>query len=121
MVSADPLCRLACLKESSSEAIVTPMTATVDALGTDDLTTVGIVVTVVLILIGLVLSMLITALIGRAIIAVVVIVLAILVWQQRSHVEDNLNKHACNLGTTYFGVHIDPPRSVRDYCTTHTQ
>ena len=93
------------------------MSATVSALGTDDLKTVGIVVTIVLVVVGLLLCMIVKAIIGRAVIAAVVIVLAVFVWQQRSHVQDNVNRHACNLDTTYFGVHVDPPQSVRDACT----
>jgi len=92
------------------------MSATVDALGTGDLTTVGIVATVVLVVLGLLLSLLITKLIARVVIAVVVIVLAVFVWQQRSHVQDRINKHDCDLSATYFGIHIDAPQSVKDTC-----
>jgi len=86
------------------------------ALDVEDITTVGILVTVGLVVIGVLLGLLITAVVGRAIIAVVVIALAVLVWQQRSHVQDRINDHACDLHATFFGFHLDAPQSVIQAC-----
>jgi protein-S-isoprenylcysteine O-methyltransferase Ste14 len=89
---------------------------TTEALNVQDITKVGVIVIVALLLIGIVLSFVITAVIGRVIIAVVVIVLAVLVWQQRTHVKDQLNSHKCDLKATFFGIHLDVPDSVRRAC-----
>jgi protein-S-isoprenylcysteine O-methyltransferase Ste14 len=93
---------------------------TPEALNVQDITKVGVIVIVALLLIGVVLSFVITALIGRLIIAVVVIVLAVLVWQQRTHVKDQMNAHKCDLKATFFGIHLDAPDSVRQACKTNT-
>ena len=93
--------------------------AQLEAIGTGDITKIGVGVIIALVLVGILLSMVITAIIGRIVIAVVVVVLAVLVWQQRTSVKDDLTKHACNLNTTFFGVHVDPPQDVRQYCLQH--
>ena len=61
------------------------------------------------VVIGALLSFLLTRLIARVIILVVVIVLGVFVWQQRNHVRDDVNTHACNLNATFFGVHVNAP------------
>jgi Na+(H+)/acetate symporter ActP len=88
----------------------------VEALNVQDVTKVGVIVIVALVVIGALLSIVITALIGRIIILAVVVVLAVLVWQQRGHVKDQINTHKCDLNATFFGVHLDPPDSVRQFC-----
>ena len=93
--------------------------AAVEALNVQDITKVGVIVIVALVVIGALLSIVITALIGRIIILVVVVVLAVLVWQQRGHVKDQVNSHKCDLNATFFGVHLDAPDSVRQACQAH--
>jgi hypothetical protein len=88
----------------------------VEALNVQDVTKVGVIVIVALLVIGALLSIVITALIGRIIILVVVVVLAVLVWQQRGHVKDQINSHKCDLNATFFGVHLDAPDSVQQAC-----
>ena len=51
---------------------------------------------------------------------VVVIVLGILVWQQRTSVQDEFDKHKCDLSATFFGIHLDAPDSVKQACAQHT-
>jgi uncharacterized membrane protein YkvI len=92
----------------------------VEALNVQDITKVGVIITIALVLIGILLSIVITALIARVIILLVVVVLAIFVWQQRSHVKDEINAHKCNLHATYFGFHLDAPQSVISACRKHT-
>jgi protein-S-isoprenylcysteine O-methyltransferase Ste14 len=89
---------------------------TPEALDVQDITKVGVIVIVALLLIGIVLSFVITAVIGRLIIAVVVVVLAVLVWQQRTHVKNQLNAHKCDLKATFFGIHLDVPAKVHQAC-----
>ncbi|HZC69375.1 MAG TPA: hypothetical protein VE442_01655 [Jatrophihabitans sp.] len=93
--------------------------ATVDALGSSDITKVGVIITIALVLIGLVLSFIITAIVGRVIIIVVLAALVAFVWQQRGHVQDEINSHACNLDATFFGFHLDAPHSVQRACHRH--
>jgi len=87
---------------------------TVEALSSSDVTKVGIIVIVALVLIGALLSIVITAIVGRIIVLVVVIALAVVVWQQRTHVKDQIKK--CDLSVSFFGVHLDAPQSVVQEC-----
>ena len=91
------------------------MTSTV-AIRSTDVGTLGVGVIVGLVVVGLVLILLIQRLIVRVVIALVVIVAAVVVWQQRSRVEDQFTSRACGLGTTFFGIHLDPPENVRQAC-----
>jgi protein-S-isoprenylcysteine O-methyltransferase Ste14 len=90
------------------------------ALNSENITQIGIVIIVALVVIGALLSIVITALIARIIILVVVVGLAIFVWQQRTHVKDEINSHKCNLHATFFGFHLDAPQSVVTACRNHT-
>lgn len=84
------------------------------ALNSDSITEIGIVIIVALVVIGALLSIVLTALVARVIILVVVIGLAALVWQQRTHIEDQIDK--CKLDATFFGVHVSAPQSVQAHC-----
>lgn len=101
------------------EVIVTRM-PTVAALSTDNITRIGVIITIALVVIALLLSFVITALIGRVVIVVALAALVAFVWQQRSHVQNEINKHACNLHATFFGVHVDAPPSVIEACRQRT-
>jgi uncharacterized membrane protein YfcA len=90
--------------------------SSVEALNANDITKVGVIAIVALVLIGALLSIVITAIIGRIIILVVVILAAVFVWQQRTHVKDQINANKCNLSATFFGIHLDAPDSVRQVC-----
>ena len=92
--------------------------ADVRALDAADVTKVGVIVIVALVVIGALLSIVITALIGRLVVLVLVVVAAAFVWQQRTHIENSVNSRACNLNATFFGIHLDPPQSVRQACGT---
>lgn len=89
------------------------------SLDANNITKVGVIIIVALVVIGLLLSLVISALIARVIILVVVVGLAIFVWQQRTHVKDEINSHKCNLHATFFGFHLDAPQSVKDACVNH--
>jgi protein-S-isoprenylcysteine O-methyltransferase Ste14 len=84
------------------------------ALNSDNITKIGIVIIVALVVIGALLSIVLTALVARIIILVVVIGLGILVWQQRTHIKDQVDK--CKLDATFFGIHINAPDSVQQHC-----
>jgi hypothetical protein len=92
--------------------------ADVRALDAVDITKVGVIVIVAVVVIGALLSIVITALIGRLVVLALVLVAAGFVWQQRTHIEDSINKRACNLGATFFGIHLDAPQSVRSACSS---
>jgi 4-hydroxybenzoate polyprenyltransferase len=94
--------------------------STVEAIGSGDITKIGIGIIVALVVIGALLSFVITALIGRIAIIVVVVVLGIFVWQQRTHVEDRINSNKCDLTATFFGIHVDAPDHVKQACRDHT-
>jgi len=86
-----------------------------EALNSSDITKVGVIVIVALVLIGLLLSIVITAVVGRVIILVVVVGLGILVWQQRTHIKNQVDN--CHFNATFFGVHVTAPQSVQQNCT----
>jgi hypothetical protein len=90
--------------------------AHIEAIGTGGVAALGVGVIVVLMVIGIVLGLLLTAVVVRVVIAVAVVVLAVLVWHQRSVIENDVNAHACKLNSTFFGLHVDPPDSVRQAC-----
>ena len=96
------------------------MATTVQAIGSDDITKIGVGVIVVLVILAVIAVSLVTALIGRVIILVVVVVLGIFVWQQRTHVENSINSHACKLNATFFGIHLDAPNDVQHACRSTT-
>ncbi len=88
--------------------------ATVTALDSTQITKLGIGVIIGLVLLGFVLSLIITAIVGRIIIAVVVVALGILVWQQRTVIQDHVKK--CQLDMTFLGVHVNAPDHVKQAC-----
>jgi 4-hydroxybenzoate polyprenyltransferase len=94
--------------------------ATVEALGSDDITKVGVIITIALVIVAVLLSFVITAVIGRIVIVVVLAALVAFVWQQRGHVQDEINANKCNLHATFFGYHLDAPQSVINECRRRT-
>jgi protein-S-isoprenylcysteine O-methyltransferase Ste14 len=84
------------------------------ALNSGNITKIGIVIIIAIVVIGALLSIVLTALVARIVILVVVVGLAILVWQQRTHIKNQVDN--CNLDATFFGVHISAPDSVQQHC-----
>ncbi|PZS26572.1 MAG: hypothetical protein DLM58_20495 [Pseudonocardiales bacterium] len=91
----------------------------VTALDSTQITKIGVGAIIALVVVGFVLSLIITAIIGRIIIAVVVIVLGILVWQQRTVIQDHVNK--CQLDMTFIGIHVNAPDDVKKDCLSRSQ
>jgi hypothetical protein len=89
------------------------------AIGTSDLTKIGIGTTAALVVIGIILALVLTALIARVLIAVVVIVLAVVVWQQRGAIEHKIDQRACPPSLSFFGLHVDAPHTYKHFCRTH--
>ena len=87
------------------------------ALDSGNITKIGVIVIIALVVVGALLSIVLTALVARVIILVLVVGLGILVWQQRTHIKDQIDK--CNLGATFFGIHVSAPQSVKDQCIHH--
>ena len=94
--------------------------SSVEALNANDITKVGVIVIIALVVVGVLLSLLITAVIGRLVILAVVVVAGVFVWQQRTHIKDEINSNKCNLQATFFGIHLDVPDSVRQACENHS-
>jgi len=89
------------------------------ALNSSNITKIGIVIIIAIVVIGALLSIVLTALVARIVILVVVVGLAILVWQQRTHIKDQVDN--CKLDATFFGVHISAPQSVQQKCLEHVR
>ncbi len=94
--------------------------SSVEALNANDITKVGLIVIVGLVVIGALLSFVITAIVGRIVILVLVVAAAAFVWQQRTHIKDEINTNKCNLHATFFGIHLDVPDSVKQACRNNT-
>ena len=88
------------------------------ALNAGDITKIGVGVIVVLVVLGIIASLLITAISGRILVLLGVVVLAVGVWQQRTSIENKIDKRDCNF--SFFGYHFDPPDSLKQYCATKT-
>jgi uncharacterized metal-binding protein len=86
----------------------------VTALDSTQITKIGVGVIIALVVVGFVLSLIITAIVGRIVIAVVVVALGILVWQQRTVIEDHVKK--CQLDMSFMGIHVDAPAHVQQAC-----
>jgi hypothetical protein len=86
----------------------------VAALDAGNITKIGVGIIIALVVIGILLSLIITAIIGRIVIAVIVVLLGVFVWQQRSSIEHKIHTKNCNL--TFFGMHLDPPDSLKKHC-----
>lgn len=80
------------------------MTAASLALATDQAKSLGVGVLIAVVVIGAVIAAVITKIIVRIVTVIVVVVLAVLVWTQRSSVENAARK--CD--ATFFGVHLTP-------------
>ena len=89
------------------------------ALDSSQITKIGVITIIALVVIGFVLSLIITAVIGRIIIVVVVVALGVLVWQQRSSIQDHVKK--CELDMSFLGVHVDAPKDVHEHCQSITR
>jgi hypothetical protein len=92
---------------------------TAAALDASQIGKIGIGIIIGLVVLGILLSLVVTALVGRLIILVVVVLLGGAVWQQRSHIEDNINKHKCNLSASFFGFSVKAPADVVKACQQH--
>jgi len=86
----------------------------VTALDSSQITKIGIGVIIVLVVVGALLSLIITAIVGRVIILVIVVGLGVLVWQQRTVIEDHVKK--CQLDMTFLGIHVSAPKDVKQAC-----
>jgi protein-S-isoprenylcysteine O-methyltransferase Ste14 len=84
------------------------------ALDSGQITKIGVGAIVVLVVLGVLLGLVITAIVGRIIIAVVVVALGVLIWQQRTSIEDHVKK--CDLDMSFLGIHVDTPKDVSQHC-----
>jgi hypothetical protein len=84
------------------------------ALDSSQIGKIGIGAIVALVVVGVLLSLAITAVVGRLVIVAAVVVLGAVVWQQRTTIQDHVNK--CELSMSFFGVAVHAPRQVVDEC-----
>ena len=94
----------------------------VEALQSTDITKIGIGIIVALVVIGALISIVVTAIIGRLIILVVVVVLGVLVWAQRSSIQNKVDDfkaghvQSCQFDKSFFGIHVKAPQSLVNEC-----
>ncbi|MGN6607528.1 MAG: hypothetical protein ACTHMS_11050 [Jatrophihabitans sp.] len=105
---------------AAATATATDAPAALVAVDASSLTTIGIGVIVGLVVLGLLIGLVITAIIGRIVVALVVVVAAVVVWQQRTAIQDKVDKavqeHRCDLSASFFGLKVDAPQKLRDAC-----
>jgi uncharacterized membrane protein len=87
-------------------------------LDSGQINTLGIGLIVAIVVVGLLLGLLISAIVGRIIVLVVVVALGLLVWQQRTTIQDHVKK--CQLNMTFLGVHVKAPQDVTTQCQKRT-
>jgi hypothetical protein len=85
------------------------------ALQANDVTAIGVGVIVVIVVLGFLLSLVFAKILAKIVVLVVVVALGLLVWQQRTSVENKIKDNACG-GYTFFGIHLDPPDDVQKAC-----
>ncbi len=84
------------------------------ALNSNQITTIGVGAIVALVVLGFLLSLVVTAIVGRIVILVAVVVLGAVVWQQRTQIEDKVQK--CQLDLSFVGIHVQAPDDVVAKC-----
>ncbi|MCU1656420.1 MAG: hypothetical protein JWO57_1076 [Pseudonocardiales bacterium] len=87
---------------------------TVVALQSKDIGRIGVAIILGLVVVGLLLGLIITAIVGRVIVLIVVVALGVLVWQQRTTIQDHVKK--CQLNMSFLGIHVDAPKDVQTQC-----
>ncbi len=87
------------------------------ALSTDQIGTIAVVAIVALVVVGLVVGLVMNKAVGRAVLAILVIGLAIVVWTQRSSLEDRVKK--CDTNVTFFGFHVNLSSAAQARCAGH--
>jgi len=70
-----------------------------------------------LVVLGVLVGLVLTAIISRLIILVIVVLLGLLVWQQRSTIEDHVKN--CNLTMSFFGATVHAPADVVQRCRNY--
>ena len=99
--------------------------AGVEALQTTDITKIGIGIIVALIVIGVLISVVVTAIIARLVILAVVVVLAVVVWVQRSSIQNKVDDfkaghvQSCQFDKSFFGIQVKAPQSLVSECQAH--
>ena len=111
--------RLAVGLGADHRALPSAVMTSVAALDSTQITKIGVGVIIALVVVGFLLSLIVTAIIGRVVIAVVVVALGILVWQQRTVIQDHVKK--CQLDMTFVGIHVDVPDDVQKACLNKTR
>jgi hypothetical protein len=86
----------------------------VQALDESTVKNAAIGIIVVLLVVGIGLSLIIQAIVGRIIVLVVAIVLGIVVWSQRSSLENKVKN--CDTNVSFFGYHVQLSKSVKAHC-----
>ncbi len=91
----------------------------VSALTSTSIAGIGVGTIAVVVVIGIVLAVVISALVARLLVVLIVVAVAVVVWQQRSSVQNAVAN--CKTNVSFFGVHVDAPRSVQQACREVTR
>jgi hypothetical protein len=84
------------------------------ALSTDQIGTLAIGVIVGVVLLGFVVGLIVNAIIARIVIALVVIGLGVLVWTQRTSLENRVKN--CDTNVSFFGFHTTLSTATQARC-----
>jgi hypothetical protein len=86
----------------------------VQALDESTVKNAAIGIIVVLLVVGIGLSLIIQAIVGRIIVLVVAIVMGIVVWSQRSSLENKVKN--CDTNVSFFGYHVQLSKGAKAHC-----
>ena len=88
----------------------------VEGLQADDVTAIGLGLIAVLVVLGFLLALVFSKIIARLAVLVVVAALAFVVWQQRTHISDQVKQKRCDVSATFFGIHVQPDDATIARC-----
>jgi hypothetical protein len=89
------------------------------ALGSDQVGTIAVGVIVAIIVVGFILALVMNKVVGKVILAVVVVGLSVLVWTQRTSLEDRA--HKCDTDVSFFGFHVNLSSAAQQRCAKLNQ
>jgi hypothetical protein len=84
------------------------------AISTDQIGGLAVAVIIAIVLVGFLLGLFINAALARIVVALVVVALAILVWTQRTSLQNRVKN--CDTNLSFFGVHTTLSSSAEAHC-----
>jgi hypothetical protein len=84
------------------------------ALSSDQISGLSIGVIIAVVVLGLIVGLIVNAIVARVVIAVVAVGLAVLVWTQRTSLENRVRD--CDTNVSFVGVHVNLSSAAQSRC-----